>query len=121
MEIIQKEKNGIVTVTVKGRSEAELILELKEAVNQMVEGDKRRLLIDLSALEYLKSPVLRVILNAVKKINQKRGKIVICCLQGYVKEIFEVNYINNNIPITDSVESGLNVLLAPLKAAKCHL
>ena len=121
MEIIQKEKNGIVTVTVKGRSEAELTLEFKEVVNQIVEGDKKRLLIDLGALEYLRSSVLRVILNAVKEIKRKQGKVVLCCLQGYVKEIFEVNYINNNIPITDSVESGLNVLLAPLKAAKCHL
>ncbi len=117
MKIIQKEKNGIITVTIKGRTEAELTLELKEVVNQIVEGDKKRLLIDLGALEYLRSSVLRVILNAVKEIKQKRGKVAICCLNRYVKEIFEVNYLNNGIPITESVESGLKVLLAPLKAA----
>ena len=61
MKIIQKEKNGIITVTIKGRTEAELTLELKEVVNQIVEGDKKRLLIDLGALEYLRSSVLRVI------------------------------------------------------------
>ena len=117
MEIIQIEKNGIVCVTVKGRTEAELTPEFEEVVKQVVEGDKKRLLINLGALEYLKSSVLRVILNAVKEIKQKRGKVVICCLNGYAKEIFEVNYFNNSIPITESVESGLNVLLAPLKAA----
>ena len=117
MEIIQIVKNGIVRVTVKGKTEAELALEFKGVVKQIVEGDKRRLLIDLGALEYLRSSVLRVILNAVKKINQKRGKVVICCLNGYAKEIFEVNYLNNSIPITESVESGLNALLVPLKAA----
>ena len=117
MEIIQKEKNEIVWVTVKGRTEPELTLEFKEVVKQIVEGGKRGLLIDLSALEYLRSSVLRVILNAVKEINQKRGKVVLCCLNGYEKEIFETNCLNNHIPITESVESGLNVLLAPLKAA----
>jgi len=86
-------------------------------VKQIVENGNRRLLIDLGGLEYLKSSVLRVILNAVKKINQKHGKVVICCLNGYAKEIFEVNYLNNSIPITESVKSGLNMLLAPLKAA----
>ncbi|MGD9289257.1 MAG: STAS domain-containing protein [Desulfobacterales bacterium] len=117
MDLIQIEKHGIVTVTVTGRAAAELNLEFKEVVNHIVESDKKRLLIDLGALEYLRSSVLRVILNAVKKINQKRGKVVICCLQVYVKEIFEINYHNNGIPIAESVESGLNLLTGPLEAA----
>ena len=116
MEINPIEINGIVRVTVKGKTEAELTVAFKEGVKQIVEGDKRRLLIDLGSLEYLRSSVLRVILNAVKEINQKRGKVVLCCLSGYVKEIFDVNYLNIGIPITESVESGLKVLLAPLKA-----
>ena len=41
MDIIQKEKNGIVCFTIKGRMEAELTLEFKEVVNQIVEGDKK--------------------------------------------------------------------------------
>ena len=47
----------------------------------------------------------------------KRGKAAICCLNRYAKEIFEVKYLNNSTPVTASVESGLNVLLASLKAA----
>lgn len=54
MEIIQKEKNGIVCVTVKGPKETGLTREFKEVVKHIVEGDKRRLLIDLGALQYLK-------------------------------------------------------------------
>jgi len=117
MDIIQKEKNGIVCVSVEGRTEAELSPAFEEVVKQIVEGDKRRLLIDLGALEHLRSSVLRVILTAVKEINQKHGRVVLCCLNGYAKEIFEANYLNNSIPITESVESGLNVLLALSKAA----
>ena len=70
MDIIQKEKNGIVCFTIKGRMEAELTLEFKEVVNQIVEGDKKWLLI--------------------------------------------------YIPITESVESELNVFLAALKSAKFY-
>ena len=81
MEIIQKEKNGIVCVTVKGRKEAGLTREFKEVVKQIVEGDKRRLLIDLGALQYLRSSVLRVILNPVKEIN-------LCALSSHRKQLF---------------------------------
>jgi hypothetical protein len=49
--------------------------------------------------------------------KKKRGEVAICCLNRYVKKIFEANFYNNRIPITDSVETGLNVLLALSKAA----
>ena len=117
MDIIQKEKNGIVCVSVKDHMDADFATKFEKAINTIVKSGQTRLLIDLSALKYLRSSVLRVILKAMKGINQKSDKIVLCCLNGYVKEIFEVNCLNDSIPITESVESGLNVLLAPLEAA----
>lgn len=117
MEITQKERNGIVCVTVKGGTEAELAPEFEKMINKIVENDKIRILFDLGALEYLRSSVLRAILNAAKEINRKSGKIILCSLNGYVKEIFEVNCIKDTIAIADSVESGMKELLRPLKAA----
>ena len=117
MEIIQKEKNGIVCVTVKGRMEAGLARQFEKAIQEIIAKDRRRLLFDLSALEYLRSSVLRVILNAIKEINHKSGRVVLCCLNGYVKELFEVNRFKDIITITDSVESGLKALSCNLKAA----
>ena len=76
-----------------------------------------RLLIDLSGLEYLKSADLRVILKAIKVINRKSGRVVLCCLKGYVKEMFEVNRVKGTFAITDSVESGLKALTSASKAA----
>jgi anti-anti-sigma factor len=117
MEIIREEKNGIVCVTVKGRMESQLAPEFEKAIKAIIAGDRRRLLFDLSALDFLRSSVLRVILNAIKEINKKSGRVVLCCLRGYVKEIFEVNRFKDTIAITDSVESGLKVLSRSLKAA----
>jgi anti-anti-sigma factor len=117
MEIIQREKNGIVCVIIKGRIEAGLAPEFEKAIQEIIAKDRRHLLFDLSALEYLRSSVLRVILNAIKEINHKSGRVVLCCLNGYVKEIFEVNRFKDTITITDSVESGLMELSCGLKAA----
>ena len=71
---------------------------------------------DLSALPYLKSSALRVILNAVKVINRRSGKVVLCSLNGYVKEIFEGNCSNDSITIAETIDSGLKALLSPLNA-----
>jgi len=50
---------------------------------------------------------LRVILMAVKDVRNKKGKVVLCGLTPYVKEIFDVSNFSSIIPITDSVEAGL--------------
>ena len=117
MKIIQNEKYGIACVTVKGRAETELTHEFEVAIKKIVEGDIRHLLLDLGALDYLRSSVLRVILNAVKKIERKSGKVVLCSLNAYVKEVFEGNCFKDTIAISDTVESGLSALSRPFKAA----
>ena len=117
MEIIQKEKNGVVCLTVKGRMEARLSPELERTIEAILESGQKRLLFDLSALEYLRSSVLRVILSAIKALNHQRGRVVLCCLNGYVSEIFEVNRLKDIITITDSLESGFKAFECGLKAA----
>jgi anti-sigma B factor antagonist len=117
MKIIREEKNGIMCVTVKGRMEAQLSPELERTIEAILKNGQTRLLFDLSALEYLRSSVLRVILSAVKTLNRRKGRVVLCCLNGYVSEIFEVNRFKDIITITDSIESGFKAFSCEFKAA----
>lgn len=117
MKIIQEEQNGIVCITINSRMGTELSPELEKTIKDIVDGDKRRVLFDLGALDYLRAPTLRVILKAVKQINQNRGKVALCALNGYVKEIFEGNRFQGTFTITDSVECGIEELLIAVKAA----
>ena len=117
MKIIQSEKNGIVCVTVKDRMDARLSPELQCTIEAILESGQTRLLFDLSALEYLRSSVLRVILKTIKTLERKKGRVVLCCLNGYVSEIFEVNRFKDTISITDSLETGFKAFACELKAA----
>jgi len=110
MEIQQKEQGGIVTLAIKGRMDADTAPEAEKAVKEALEGDTNRLLFDLGELEYLSSAGLRVLLSAAKELKRREGKIVLCSLNQFVKEIFEVSGFESLIPISDSVESGLKVL-----------
>ena len=117
MGIIQKEENGIVCVTVKDRMETRLSPELEHTIAAILKNGQTRLLFDLSSLEYLRSSVLRVILSTVKTLNHRKGRVVLCCLNSYVSEIFEVNRFRDIITITDSRESGFKAFACELKAA----
>lgn len=104
-------------ITINSRMGTELSPELEKTIKDIVDGDKRRVLFDLGELDYLRAPTLRVILKAVKQINQNRGKVALCALNGYVKEIFEGNRFQGTSTITDSVECGIEELLSAVKAA----
>ena len=52
-----------------------------------------------------------------KTLERKKGRVVLCCLNGYVGEILEVNRFKDIITITDSVESGFKAFAWELKAA----
>ena len=110
MEIIQKEEYGITCLKIKGRMDTAVAIETEKAVDRILKGNNNRLLFDLGDLEYLSSYGLRIILNAAKKINMMDGKIILCSLIKNVKEIFDICGFGTNIPIADSVESGIEVL-----------
>jgi anti-anti-sigma factor len=110
MEITQKEENGIVSIVIKGRLDADSSPEAEKVVKDALGEQTNRILFDLGQLEYLSSAGLRVLLSAAKEMRRREGKIVLCSLNEFVKEIFEVSGFQSLIPITDTVESGVDVL-----------
>jgi anti-anti-sigma factor len=107
MEISQKEENGIVFLSFKGRLDGTSAPEAEQTVKHVLENENTRLLFDLSLLEYLSSAGLRVILGAAKEMKRRGGKFVLCSLNAYVKEVFEVSGFGAIIPIAESVEAGI--------------
>jgi anti-anti-sigma factor len=110
MEMAQQEKDGIICFKIEGRLDAETAPQAEIRVKQALQEGRLHLLFDLSEMDYISSAGLRVILMAVKDLRNKKGKVVLCCLTPYVKEIFDVSNFSSIVPITDSVESGLQLM-----------
>jgi anti-sigma B factor antagonist len=110
MEITQKEEKGVISISIKGRLDADSAPEAEKVVKEALAGPTNRVLFNLGDLEYLSSAGLRVLLSATKEMRRRDGKIVLCSLNEFVKEIFEVSGFQSLIPIAESVEAGLKVL-----------
>jgi anti-anti-sigma factor len=107
MKIAKVEKEGVVCLRIDGRLDGKTASEAEIAVKGVLKEGRQQLLFDLSQMEYISSAGLRVILMAVKELRSKKGKVVLCGLTPYVKEVFDVSNFSSIIPITDSVETGL--------------
>jgi len=110
MNIEQCERDGITCLAIEGRLDAESAPQAEPVVKAILGEKKTSLLFDLSRMEYISSAGLRIILLAVKDMRNRKGKVVLCGLRPYVKEIFDVSNFSSIIPITDTVEAGLQQL-----------
>ena len=110
MKIVQTEKTGIVCITFNGSMNGLLTSEAERTIRQTLKENKNQIVFDLGALEYLRSTVLGMILDIVKEMKHKNGQVVLCNLNKYVKEIFEVSGDGIYLQIADSVESGVAAL-----------
>ena len=110
MEITHNMENEILIIAIKGRLDAATAPIADETINKTLEENTNRLLFDLSALEYLSSGGLRVILGAAKEIRRREGKVALAGLNQYVYEIFDVSGFTAMIPIKETVEEGLKDL-----------
>ena len=86
---IEKNLNGTeLTMAITGRLDTTTAPKLEAEVKQSIDGVKK-LVLDFTALEYLSSAGLRVLLSAQKAMN-KQGEMVIRNVNQTVNEIFEV-------------------------------
>ena len=110
MEITHRLENEILIIAIKGRLDAATAPIADETIKKTLMENTNRLLFDLSALEYLSSGGLRVILGVAKEIRRREGKVALARLNQYVYEIFDVSGFTAMIPIKETVEEGLNDL-----------
>ena len=107
MEIVHKEQDDILIVRINGSLDATSSGYAEKELDIFLKKNKYQFLFDLSEMEYLSSTGLRVLLDLTKKVKRMDGKIVLCRLAPFIKEIFEVSGFTAFIPIHESVEEGL--------------
>lgn len=107
MEILTRDEHGFTVVSVSGRLDAGTAPELeKNCANLISEGGKK-LVLELSALEYVSSAGLRSVLAVAKKLKAAGGSLSLCGLSGLVQEVFSIAGFDSFLPVFDTVENAI--------------
>ncbi|OZI63393.1 STAS domain-containing protein [Bordetella genomosp. 11] len=56
-----------------------------------VDNGERKLVLDLSGLDYISSAGLRVMLLVAKRLKQQAGALALCGIQPHVREVFDIS------------------------------
>jgi anti-anti-sigma factor len=95
---IVRRLGGIILVELKGKIDTASAQATEEMLFDETAG-ARQLVIDLSAVGYINSAGLRVILGAGSRMQSVGGRLILCAVPSYIKEVLDIAGLSALFPI----------------------
>lgn len=106
MEVHEKKTGNYLVVNLSGRLDSSNYGELEKKLFEFIEKGEKQIVVDCSALIYISSSGLRVLLMALKKITSVGGKFYLCSLQENIREIFDIAGFSSIFKLFETVEEA---------------
>jgi anti-sigma B factor antagonist len=113
MEIRETKNGDVVILELKGRLDSSTLREIEQKLPSLILSGERRILLDFSELDYISSAGLRILILAAKQLHNSEGRIVICSMKDYIKEVFDISGFSNFFPIHRSQVEAMRDFPAP--------
>lgn len=110
MEVTETRQHGILVLGLKGRLDSTTSEGFEKTLLGSVRQGETRLVLDFEELEYISSAGLRVLLKAAKEVKSSEGKIALCAVRDYIKEVFEMSGFVSFLPIHSTIEDSLKAV-----------
>ena len=107
MEIIEEKQSDISIFRLNGRLDSNTSQGFEQKIFQTITDGSKQVVVDFKDLDYISSAGLRVILKATKAIKREEGQIMLCSMQDYVKEVFEIAGFDSFLPIASGMDEAL--------------
>ncbi|MBP1928858.1 anti-anti-sigma factor [Methanolinea mesophila] len=97
-------------VKVEGRIDASSAPGMEAAINAPLERGVKKIVVDLSGVEYMSSAGLRVLLASLKKVRSLGGEMRLAGMQPFVKEVFDMTGFSRLFSVSATVEEAVKSL-----------
>ncbi len=90
MRIGEEKDGGALVIAPEGRVDSVSSSELEKLVVSRIDAGEKRLVLDLSGVEYISSAGLRVLLMAAKRLKEPPAGLVLCGMGPSVRTVLEL-------------------------------
>lgn len=105
------EKNGIQILVLSGELiDKNQAIDLIKSVDELLEAEKNKFVIDLSTLKYMNSSGLNVLIQLLTKTRTSGGDSVICNVSKKVNELLIITKLNTLFKVADTQEAACKLL-----------
>jgi len=107
MELQCVKVGDVQVVHLTGRIDGITADKFGQDIGRIIENGDRNLLLDLSAVPYINSAGLRVILATAKSVKKYGGRCVLCGLSNEVRTIFDLAGFTRILKIHTTVSDAV--------------
>jgi len=107
VEIIEEIQDDINIYRLKGRLDSNTSQDLEDKLFQVISDGSKKIIVDFENLDYISSAGLRIIFKVKKAILREDGRIILCSMQKYVKNVFQVTGVDPFVQILDTMDEAL--------------
>jgi anti-sigma B factor antagonist len=107
MEIAEERIADALVLHASGRLDGTTAAGFESAVLAQIDGQPKRLVLDLADVDYVSSAGLRAILLAVKRGKSVGCALALCRLREHIREVFDLSGFGNVVAIHATVEEAL--------------
>jgi anti-sigma B factor antagonist len=107
LTITTREAEGRTVVSVAGEIDVYTAPRLREEITELVAAGTYDLVIDMSAVEFLDSTGLGVLVGGLKKVRAHDGSLQLVCNQDRLLKIFRITGLAKVFVIHDTAEAAL--------------
>ncbi len=111
VETNTKEIDGVAIMEMTGRLHlGNSLTYVENAINRLIDGGTRKLVLDLAHLDYIDSSGLGMLIGCNGRMDQNGGKMRVAGAHGPVAKVFEVVHASRILNLDADVESACNQL-----------
>ena len=113
MKITQRQKDEVQIFELAGELDFQSSPELRGKLQQVVQNQVGKILINLKKVSYIDSSGLATFVEALQKIKRANGKLVLSELAPAVRSVFEIAKLDRVFSLVGTEEEAFNLLLDP--------
>jgi anti-anti-sigma factor len=110
MEIAIRTQADVSLVALAGHLDTNTSAAAQEALDGLRAGGSRKIVVDCTAMEYISSAGLRVLLGTVKGLEREGGTLRLFGLNETVREVFDISGFSMILPVFDTEAEALRGL-----------
>ena len=113
MQIGEARQDGVMVLTPAGRVDTTTSGALETRLASALSGPAPHLVVDLSAVDYISSAGLRVLLVAARRVQTTGGRLALCGMGYPVRQVFQLAGFLPLFTIQDTRDAAVAALAAP--------
>jgi anti-sigma B factor antagonist len=81
--------------------------QLRTALEHAIDGGARRVIVDLSKVDFVDSTGLAVLIEAIKRLPSPGGSLHVVCPNGHIKRVFEITGLTSVLTLHATREEAI--------------